>query len=92
MKLQFDGQGKNTLFLETIVGAMVKTQQLEMVEMLEPDAFWVEIVAHGVFPVGTRFLVVQEFEDHWMRCWRDGVPPEFRANGTLLMPEHVREV
>jgi hypothetical protein len=71
---------------------MVRAQQLGMLEVLEPDAFWVAIVAHGVFPVGTRFLVVEEFEGHWMRCWRDGVPPEFRANGTLLKPDHVRGI
>jgi hypothetical protein len=62
--------------------------QLAMTGLL-PGSYWVTVVNHGVIPSGTRFLVVEECADGWLRCWRDGTAPLFSQTGTLLRPEHV---
>lgn len=56
-----------------------------------PNDRWVEVVRHGVIPVGTRFLVVEKLArmgDGWLLCWRDGIVP--LHSGTLLHEEHIK--
>lgn len=52
-----------------------------------PGSYWVRVINHGVIPDGTRFLVVRDWHDDWLLCWRDGVRPGH--TGTLLKREQT---
>ena len=66
--------------------------QLAFPELL--DSYWVKTKGHAIIPDGTRFLIVEEREDGWLRGWRDGVrlPGQRVRGGTLLRPCLVERI
>jgi hypothetical protein len=48
-------------------GGDLTPSQLVMPETI-PGSYWVHVTGHLIWPDGTRFLVVEERGDGWLRC------------------------
>lgn len=66
--------------------------QIRMAEMLPGTAYWVTVKNHKIIPMGTRFIVVEEQQNGWLLCWRNGVKPPKRILGSLLRVDQVQRL